>query len=178
MGTRRNGSAPTSNTIESQLAATTDRELLQASAPEVRPGVERRLGCVPACVGIVDQRLQTGSSSKRLLGSKVVVLQVERSKPGVVPTRFVTLPETVEESLLGHPVDVIGDASGSAFETGEHSLPAIENHVADFVTTDRRKAVLSAQALACSSRSNWSLERGGRRAVGQSSSAPEGTGRG
>ena len=89
IGTRRSGSAPMSNTSESQLAATMSSGQRAGTRPGSRPACRsavRRCRCSTAssstrrCIG-------RAARNERLLGPQVVVLQVDGLRAGRRPNR-------------------------------------------------------------------------------------------
>ena len=129
IGTRRSGSRPTSNTIESQLAATMSSAPLRAgTGPGSRPGWSVG-GSVIARIDVVVGRRGVSSptrAARHLLGPQVVVLQVDAPsagrRPGARPWRSAI---AVDEALLGHPVDRRRRRSSrSCSSPVEHALPS------------------------------------------------------
>ena len=88
IGTRRSESSPTSNTTESQLAATIAGEKRsQAAAAEIRPRGRRWLGRRPRHLFVVGEPFHRQACEERLRRTQVVVLQVERRQVSSRPSR-------------------------------------------------------------------------------------------
>ena len=83
----------------------------QAPTPKVGPCGGRRLGLCRVDVGLVDDRLQADAVSQALAGAEIVVLQIERLQPGIGDLQTVPLGVALDQSLLGDPIDNIGNRS-------------------------------------------------------------------
>jgi hypothetical protein len=126
--------APTSNTSESQLAATIDvGPLLQAAAPEVGPGGRRRLGHGGAHLGVGRRALETRRGRPAPLGPQVVVLQVDRLEPGVVPAAGRGARRSRRAGVAWPPSRPGGHRVGIGLEPVSTVLPAAQHVGADLV---------------------------------------------
>ena len=126
----------------SQFAATTmSRATSRGSDPGSRPGsCPAAWSSARGDVDRVDEDVEADAKGQALVGAQVVVLQIERLQPGVVGAGAVPFGEALDEPLLGHPVDLVGDGGGVAFEPLQDGLPQ-RQHLATDLGADRGQPV-------------------------------------
>ena len=104
-------------------------------------------------------------ASQRLLGRRSWYCRSMAVSRASSQAQAVALAVAVDEAVLGHPVDLVGDATRVGLEAGEHVLPAAQHVGADRLA-DARQAVRAARtcgparAAPTASRGRWP---GGRR---------------
>ena len=141
MGTRRSGSRPTSNTSESQLAATMSSATSAGTAPEVGPGVGRRLG--HRGHRLVDQTIAPSRPGRQRLSGGGRGTGGPSPAAGRRPTEAVALGSRRRGAALAIQ-STWRPRTRDRLEPGEHLLPAAQ-HVGTDLVADALEPVLLAR---------------------------------
>ena len=103
---------------------------LQAPAPEVGAGRPGWLGDGQVDLGVGGEALQPEAGGEALVGAQVVVLQGQGGQAGRVPGQVMAVLVGLEQTELGHPVELVGEGHGVGLESGEDLLPPAEDRFA------------------------------------------------